>query len=474
MSITLSGRLRLSLPAFIFMFLFQAAAACAESAPDLTIFFSSDTRGMLRRCGCFEAQSGGVSARAYYIKKNYVPGKTLVLDAGDTLFEGLDEPAGLRDFYALKAATLIKSMNAAGYDAAAVGEYDLRFGIDFLLEAAGDAEFPVLASNVAIRKGDGVERPFADVSLKDMGWYKAGIVGVMDGGFPYADFPESFSGMTVTDPAQAVKAAAAKLAGKAQLLIVLAHLGIEDAEAFAAKVPEADIVIQGHSQEKLGEPRIVGNTLIVKGFYKARQIGRLDLWFCAGEGTKTGAKKFTNFKYQVIELDRSVDPDQKVEKIIGGYRRELRKKDFIPDVPDPEGGGTFAGPDGCRQCHPAQHENWAGTKHAKAFDSLTKTGDQYDPECLPCHVTGYGFASGYKNDRKRLRDVTCEDCHGRGAGHVAARKSGDAAKVSADTMKRAVPEEICLPCHNEDNSPNFQYGPYLEKGGAHRSAPGKD
>jgi hypothetical protein len=215
------------------------------------------------------------------------------------------------------------------------------------------------------------------------------------------------------------------------------------------------VVIQGHSQEVLEKPVAVGDTLLVKGFYKGKRIGRLDLWFTPGKH-----KKIKDYKYSVIKLDETVPPDGAVEGIIARYRERLKEKEFDFVRPDPAGMGSYAGAEACRGCHPSAYANWSATRHAGAFASLVKTNDQYDPECLTCHTTGFGWESGYGRGRKGggLGEVGCECCHGRGGLHA---KSGG-------QIKKEVPERTCMGCHDEYNSPNFDYTRYLDMGGAHR------
>jgi len=85
----------------------------------------------------------------------------------------------------------------------------------------------------------------------------------------------------------------------------------------------------------------------------------------------------------------------------------------------------------CQWCHYVQVRSWLNGAKAKAFDSL-KAGVKreakikaglgpdkdytHDPECLPCHTTGYKKKGGFVSIEKTpdLAGVQCEECHGPG------------------------------------------------------------
>ena len=451
----------LSLSFFLFLSAAPALAA-GQGPPDITVFFTSDTRGMLRRCGCSDGQMGGLSARASYIKANRVAGQTLVLDAGDTLFDGPKYPPERREFYRVKAGAIIGAMGESGYDAVAVGEYDLCYGLDFLRDVSG-AGFPFICANLEADEGC---KPFRPYVVKEVGAARVAVVAALDPEFPYHDFADSFEGLTITDPVAAVNKAVKSIKGKADVIIVLAHLSVTSPVEFAGKLTGVDIVVQGHSAELADGPEKVGGALLVNGFYKGKKMGRLDLWL--GKGGKPG-QGIADYKYSVIDIDESIPSDVKVEEIIAGYRSELQERKFDFSKPDPPGAGAYVSPRVCEECHKAEYENWSMTAHARSYEALARTGDQYDPECLVCHTTGYGWKSGYKvgGTRQGLYNVTCESCHGRAFGHVSPDLATQLKPPVSTAISRAVPEKTCLTCHDEENSPRFQYGPYLEKGGAH-------
>jgi hypothetical protein len=69
--------------------------------------------------------------------------------------------------------------------------------------------------------------------------------------------------------------------------------------------------------------------------------------------------------------------------------------------------------------------------HAKAFDDLAVNYKE-DKSCLPCHVTGFGEATGFKSTSgtPQLVGVSCEACHGPGNEH--ARIGEEMAKKEKD------------------------------------------
>jgi len=119
---------------------------------------------------------------------------------------------------------------------------------------------------------------------------------------------------------------------------------------------------------------------------------------------------------------------------------------------------TYVGDKACKMCHKAQHEAWAATKHAKAFDAL-KPEEQKKAECTACHVTGKTAADSL------LVGVACEACHGPGSEYKKATimsKTKFAADKAA-AMKAAVEAGLiiptadnCVKCHKKEGNPNFK------------------
>jgi len=107
---------------------------------------------------------------------------------------------------------------------------------------------------------------------------------------------------------------------------------------------------------------------------------------------------------------------------------------------------------GCAFCHPAVHEEWAGTKHAVALESLEAIGQGSNPRCLPCHTVGYGEPGGFvdRATTNALAGVQCESCHGPGGPHVS--NIMDPA-LRPPTSVAMLDASICGKCHQDVHHP---------------------
>lgn len=111
--------------------------------------------------------------------------------------------------------------------------------------------------------------------------------------------------------------------------------------------------------------------------------------------------------------------------------------------------------EGCRKCHLKQYRSWEDTPHATALDTLEAEGEAGNSECVRCHVTGYGTATGFQSRETtpELAAVTCEACHGPGGDYRDREIMKDLEAAMAVGLN--IPDEqTCLACHN-DQSPTF-------------------
>jgi hypothetical protein len=148
---------------------------------------------------------------------------------------------------------------------------------------------------------------------------------------------------------------------------------------------------------------------------------------------------------------------------------------LVPALASParaEEARKYVGAEKCKMCHNAapkgaQYTKWTESKHSKAFAALatdeakkiaqTKgiADPQKSPDCLKCHVTGYGAPAAQLTDKYKAEDgVECESCHGPGGDYWQMAVMKDPAKAAAAGL--LTPDEAtCKKCHNAE-SPTFK------------------
>ncbi|MDP3790932.1 MAG: cytochrome c family protein [Candidatus Omnitrophota bacterium] len=148
-----------------------------------------------------------------------------------------------------------------------------------------------------------------------------------------------------------------------------------------------------------------------------------------------------------------------------------------------EGPHKYVGVKKCAMCHKSeskgnQYGQWLASAHAKAYERLAspealesakKKGiagnPQEAPQCVKCHVTGYGEdTSLFAESFVKTDGVQCETCHGAGSDYLSLSVMKDRAKAIAAGL--IIPtKELCVKCHNPE-SPNykeFNYDEYVKR-----------
>jgi len=120
--------------------------------------------------------------------------------------------------------------------------------------------------------------------------------------------------------------------------------------------------------------------------------------------------------------------------------------------------GAYVGSAACQSCHSAEHELWAKSAHANAFDTLSAKQANEKADCQKCHTTGFNEPGGFPEGGVSLRNVGCESCHGPGENHIKqdTQKSGSILAL-ADKCDSCVILQICGSCHDDQNDPGFEF-----------------
>jgi 2',3'-cyclic-nucleotide 2'-phosphodiesterase (5'-nucleotidase family) len=217
-----------------------------EVAGKIVILHTNDVHGADVAIPGTSIGTGGVAQ----LKKDFedAGAKVLLLSAGDAI---MGKPLVSAD----KGKSAIDFMNAAGYDAMAVGNHELDFGLENLKALAAQAHFPILDANMTT-VADG-KTVFDATKIFEIDGVKVGVFGLSTPETLTKADASKMPGVTfqqgdkLYELAQA-QVAALKAAG-ADIIVCLGHLGV-DAESVPNRsidlceaVDGIDLFIDGHS-----------------------------------------------------------------------------------------------------------------------------------------------------------------------------------------------------------------------------------
>jgi hypothetical protein len=136
----------------------------------------------------------------------------------------------------------------------------------------------------------------------------------------------------------------------------------------------------------------------------------------------------------------------------------VKAAEAIKVPPPAKGKPGYVGGAVCDDCHSDAVEFWNKTVHARGWKTLVDRGQQYDYDCVGCHVTGWEQPGGSNLAfNEPLRDVQCEVCHGPSSIHVA---KGGEEKPPAVLLAPAA--DLCATqCHTKEHSDTFQLEAYM-------------
>ncbi|MBU8870601.1 MAG: hypothetical protein KOO60_07045 [Gemmatimonadales bacterium] len=336
-----------------------------------------------------------------------------------------------------------------GMDAIGLGEMDLNYGIGFLREMVEKYELPFTNANVRDQvTGELILPEYLIVEKNDI---KFGIISVLDPIRKIVTMSNKDPEFEIQDPIAVLRELVPRVREEADIILLLGHLGDKKHETAVKEVKGIGICVNGHTHRNLTTERIIDDTAMLTATYEGRYIGRADLFVDDKDG------QLMAFDVSVKSLDQSQPDSEEVLQLVEDYKKRLKEFQLVKRSDFPRNLGSdkeqFLVDRSCMGCHEEAWQVYAKSGHKRAFVTLRNKGQNFEPECLSCHTTGYMHKNGYSDQRpfNHLVNVQCEACHGYGSEHNRDGKWVTRAKDS------------CVICHDKENSPNFDYATYWEK-----------
>jgi hypothetical protein len=377
------------------------------------------------------------------------------------------------------------------YAAVAIGPQDLKLDFLSVVINLDNALDQFVSANVALGEFDsGFWKRY---KIVEQGGMKIGITSVL-GKKELAGFKNA-TDFTFMDPAAALAQVVPELKkAKCHQLVLLAHSEPAEAKELARRFPEFNWVTAAHgADEPPNTPAKIdgSNGLLIEVGHKGMYVVAIGLY-------KNGRPAF---RYQRVPLDHRFPDAPAIHRMHVEYQDQLQQ---IVRQSGWEGlglkasphvsGRKFAGSKACAECHTEATKKFLETPHSHATETIVKLDPprHFDPECVSCHATGwepqeyFPFESGYRGleETPDLVGNGCENCHGPAGEHVAAELGEvDANEEQIERLRAALRLKIvenegnkegqvykeggvvdmCMQCHDLDNSPAFDFQVYWPK-----------
>ena len=246
------------------------------------------------------------------------PGRTLLLDAGDT-WHG----AGLSVFD--KGVSMVKIMNAIGYDVMAPGNWEFIYDKEHLLDLIDLAEFPIVAYNVTDPEWD--EPAFTQYVIREVGGLRVAVIGLA---YPWTALTSSILGSAgdwkfgLKEEEARALIADVRAEEDPDLVVVVSHGGFGMDQKFARRVDGIDVLLSGHTHDEIYDPVVWNDTIVYQGGAHGKFVSRLDV--------TVRDKKVVGYSYDLVMVRPSeVEPDPEVRRLVDeAYRpHEARLNEVV-------------------------------------------------------------------------------------------------------------------------------------------------
>lgn len=236
------------------------------------------------------------------------PDGVVVLDNGDT-FHGT-YPAVVS-----RGEALIPLVNALKLDAM-TAHWEFAWGPAHFRKLVDRLDHPMLAIN-CYDKATG-DRAFPASVVLERAGLRLGVIGIaatiIDKSMP----PHFSEGLRFTLGLDELPAEIDRLTRgeRVNLIVVLSHLGFPQDVKLAASVKGIDVLLSGHTHNRLERPARIGSTLIMQSGCHGSFIGRLDL--------KVSDYRIVDVRHRLIPVEESIEPEHAMQRLVDDVMRPNR------------------------------------------------------------------------------------------------------------------------------------------------------
>ncbi|HEY9577038.1 MAG TPA: bifunctional UDP-sugar hydrolase/5'-nucleotidase [Pseudobacillus sp.] len=221
----------------------------------------------------------------------------------------------------------IELLNEAGYDAVTIGNNEgitlSKEGLDILYD---EAQFPVVLANLYNTSGERPEwaQPFYFFQLSN------GMTLGLTGATAFFSGAYEQLGWKLSQPLEELEKQVKVVSSKADIVVVLSHLGIYEDEKIAYNIPETDVILGAHTHHLLHEGKEVEETLLAAAGRFGYYVGHVTI------EVDTEKKQIIEKRARVYNTAEELAAPIHEQKEIKEYEREGKQMLSQPVISLPE------------------------------------------------------------------------------------------------------------------------------------------
>ncbi|NWF67341.1 MAG: NAD nucleotidase [Campylobacterales bacterium] len=246
----------------------------------------------------------------------------LVLHAGDAM-------SGTLYYTIFKGQADVELMNMIGFDAYTLGNHEFDEGDKVLADFIDKAKFPIVTSNVEVKKGSVLENRWKPYIIKDIKGEKVAIIGLESANKTKSSSRASEDVVFFDEFFRAQKYVSELQEKGINKIILLSHFGYENDLELAKKIDGIDIIVGGDSHALLGDFKEFGlssvgeyptktlsknskNVCVVQAWEYAKVVGELNVEFNSkGDVINCGGKPNLLIGETFTQNDKELNKEQK-------------------------------------------------------------------------------------------------------------------------------------------------------------------
>ena len=266
---------------------------------DTHAFMETHPELFYEESGIVIQQAGGYARIKTILDRIKKERPTLVLDNGDTFH-------GTYEVVQEKGWNMVPVVNAMGLHAMTF-HWDIGYGPKNLKELGKHLNYPILAINSYIK--DTKELYFDPYTLIEMDGLLIGVIGIAATIIDKTMPPEFSEGLSFTSGEKELPGYIQELKDKkADIIIVLSHLGFPQDVELMKNVKGVDICLSGHTHNRLERPVRIGETTIIQSGSQSSFIGRLDLEVIEGN--------LSSVNHSLIPITPEISENHEIKELV--------------------------------------------------------------------------------------------------------------------------------------------------------------